>query len=257
LSEYSAAQELSADTKQCPECAEIVKFEARICRFCGHEFWTLPWAETEDTRVPRVAAAREQPAISPSGDRSQRRPKSATVRSFDWALHPVAALIYPVVPFLVGAIAGAPRVLPYAVAAVLSLAAVVLVHYDRRAMGDPSSWWPVMVFFTGPFAYLPYAIMRRTRVRKMTWALVAWSFLMGVWAIGAVVAAKADCARETGSEFLSRHDAVALCQAGGMGAAAVLFVVWFVGFIILSIIWFMSRPRELVVVGTQGGGFVG
>lgn len=26
------------DSKQCPACAETVKAEARVCRFCGHEF---------------------------------------------------------------------------------------------------------------------------------------------------------------------------------------------------------------------------
>lgn len=28
----------NSDTKKCPECAEIVKADARICRFCRHEF---------------------------------------------------------------------------------------------------------------------------------------------------------------------------------------------------------------------------
>jgi hypothetical protein len=36
-------------TKQCPDCAERVRAEARICRFCRHEFWP-------DTGDPNAAA---------------------------------------------------------------------------------------------------------------------------------------------------------------------------------------------------------
>jgi hypothetical protein len=30
----------SADAKKCPQCAELVKPDARICRFCQHKFET-------------------------------------------------------------------------------------------------------------------------------------------------------------------------------------------------------------------------
>lgn len=30
----------SADGKKCPQCAELVKSDARICRFCQHKFET-------------------------------------------------------------------------------------------------------------------------------------------------------------------------------------------------------------------------
>jgi hypothetical protein len=36
--ELKQAQAAEADTKPCPDCAERVKLEAKICRFCRHEF---------------------------------------------------------------------------------------------------------------------------------------------------------------------------------------------------------------------------
>lgn len=38
-----AASEVAAGTsKKCPRCAELVKPEALVCRFCGNEFATAP-----------------------------------------------------------------------------------------------------------------------------------------------------------------------------------------------------------------------
>ena len=34
---------LSAGGKKCPSCAEIVKEQARVCRFCSHEFPEARW----------------------------------------------------------------------------------------------------------------------------------------------------------------------------------------------------------------------
>lgn len=32
------ARQLGEGMKKCPECAELVKRDARVCRFCGHSF---------------------------------------------------------------------------------------------------------------------------------------------------------------------------------------------------------------------------
>lgn len=35
---HAERQALEAGGKKCPRCAEIVKEQAKVCRFCGHEF---------------------------------------------------------------------------------------------------------------------------------------------------------------------------------------------------------------------------
>jgi hypothetical protein len=79
--------------------------------------------------------------------------------------------------------------------------------------------------------------------RKMTWALIVWSGLILLWAGAGTGAAASECANQKGDEFLSAADAQAACEAGaGIGIALVLFV-GFIGFVFLSLIWFMTRPR--------------
>jgi hypothetical protein len=80
----------------------------------------------------------------------------------------------------------------------------------------------------------------KNRPRKMTWVVVLWCILMAVWIIGAIVSANpsSNCA----------HGAYkSACEAGssagtGIGVVALWFI-WFFGFVILSLIWFMSRPK--------------
>lgn len=86
------------------------------------------------------------------------------------------------------------------------------------------------------------------RWRKMTWTIIAWCVLMAIWIIGAIASAdpESQCAREAYR---------GACEAGstagtGIGVLALWFI-WFFGFIILSLIWFMTRPkgRECPVCG--------
>lgn len=86
--------------------------------------------------------------------------------------------------------------------------------------------------------------------RKMTWAILIWTVLMLAWIASGVSATSNNCAGMAG-------DALTTCQAGtaigGGLAVTFIFFIWFIGFIILSIIWFMSRPKNNVVIyGPQG-----
>jgi hypothetical protein len=83
--------------------------------------------------------------------------------------------------------------------------------------------------------------------RKMTWTLLIFSVLMLIWIISAA-GGDAHCARET------YRGACELGQEAGRGiAVGLLIVLWFIGFVILSLIWFMTRPkgRECPVCGDR------
>ena len=55
----------SEGTKRCPDCAEDVKVEARICRFCRYEFPAPPPGEILDVSVPAGGALPEALAPAP------------------------------------------------------------------------------------------------------------------------------------------------------------------------------------------------
>lgn len=76
----------------------------------------------------------------------------------------------------------------------------------------------------------------------MTWALVVWSVLILVWMIGG--GAAADCGSERGGEFLSDREAQTACEAGTGIGIAFIGVIGFMGFVVLSLVWFMTRPRQ-------------
>lgn len=83
------------------------------------------------------------------------------------------------------------------------------------------------------------------RWRKATWAIFLFSALMLIWVISGVGAVSDNCAGLTGQELET-------CQAGtaigGGIAVTFLIIIWFIGFVVLGLIWLMSRPKENVVV---------
>lgn len=86
--------------------------------------------------------------------------------------------------------------------------------------------------------------------RKATWALVLWNVLMLIWIASGISASTDNCSGLTGTDLTA-------CQAGtaigaGIGVTA-LILLWFLGFVVLGLVWLMSRPKENVVVyGPEG-----
>ena len=68
--------------------------------------------------------------------------------------------------------------------------------------------------------------------RKMSWVLVAWTAFFAWWVFGGLT--NADC---TNSAY---PDA---CLAGAGVGVMLVIGLWFIGFVVLSIVWFMSRPK--------------
>lgn len=86
--------------------------------------------------------------------------------------------------------------------------------------------------------------------RKAMWAILVWTVLMGVGILAAALNIGRDCVGLTGSDLTA-------CQAdawirGGIGLTLLLFL-WFVGFVPLAIVWFVSRPKENVTVFGPAG----
>ena len=76
--------------------------------------------------------------------------------------------------------------------------------------------------------------------RKATWVIVLWTLLMAFWIVSGVTAAPNNCAGKVGLELNAcQYDAM----GGGIGVPLIL-LLWYVGFVALSLIWLMSRPER-------------
>jgi hypothetical protein len=79
----------------------------------------------------------------------------------------------------------------------------------------------------------------------MTWTIVVWCVLILVWAIAGAVSTANEAAKECAHEtLLSTQTCESAYHAGGgIGVALILFI-GFVGFVFLSLIWFMTKPER-------------
>lgn len=80
--------------------------------------------------------------------------------------------------------------------------------------------------------------------RKMTWALIIWSLLMLAWIIAGTASSDPTSYCESHpSRYLSLKSCEAAHDAGtGIGIGILIFL-WFLGFVVLSLVWFMTRPK--------------
>lgn len=84
----------------------------------------------------------------------------------------------------------------------------------------------------------------------MSWAILIWTALFLVWGVGGASSISNNCAGLTGNDLAACRAGTAI--GGGLGLS-IIFMLWFIGFVVLAIIWFATRPRSNVTVyGPQG-----
>jgi hypothetical protein len=83
------------------------------------------------------------------------------------------------------------------------------------------------------------------RWRKATWALLIWTALMGIWIAAGIGAVSNSCDTLAGQALETCQAGVAV--GGGLGVTFII-IIWFIGFIVLGLIWLMSRPKDNVLI---------
>jgi hypothetical protein len=80
--------------------------------------------------------------------------------------------------------------------------------------------------------------MNPLRWRKMTWVLNLWNALFLVWLIVGVGDRPSEDCPPADSACIAASDV-----GTGIGVALIL-MLWFLGFLVLSLVWLMSRPKH-------------
>jgi len=81
----------------------------------------------------------------------------------------------------------------------------------------------------------------------MTWAILVWSGIMFAWMVaGAASSPASDCATDpaVSSGILTKQECIDASNAGTGIGVGLLFFLWFLGFVVLALVWLMTRPRH-------------
>jgi hypothetical protein len=81
----------------------------------------------------------------------------------------------------------------------------------------------------------------------MTWALLIWTVAMFAWAVGggtsSVQNSNSYCQSHVDAYF-SKQDCLTATHAGTAIGVVLIILLWFMGFVVLSLVWFMTRPKR-------------
>jgi hypothetical protein len=78
----------------------------------------------------------------------------------------------------------------------------------------------------------------------MTWVLNIWNVLFLIWIVAAGASSEGSCDTPEERAGLSKEACEAASDVGtGIGITLILFL-WFLGFIVLALVWLMTRPKH-------------
>src|SRR2546421_12996105 len=84
--------------------------------------------------------------------------------------------------------------------------------------------------------------MRLLPKRKMSWALLLWTAIFAIWIIGGIHSATNHACDYPGA--LSVQACQDATNAGAGIGAALIFFLWFISFVVLSLVWLITRPKH-------------
>ena len=89
--------------------------------------------------------------------------------------------------------------------------------------------------------------MNPLKWRKMTWLINIVNVLFLIWIIGGA-SSSSGCANDPDvkSGVISKDLCESATNAGKGIGIGLIIVFWFIVFVVLSIVWFMTRPKERV-----------
>jgi hypothetical protein len=77
----------------------------------------------------------------------------------------------------------------------------------------------------------------------MSWTLIVFTALMAAWAIGGAATAD-NHSKCLNDQVLGQQTCETARDAGTAIGVALIFFLWFVGFVVLGLIWLMTRPKR-------------